>query len=48
MSKPVYLSLTILEISNIVAYEFYYDYVKMKYDKKENYVTWIHIILQYT
>ena len=34
MNKPVYLVLSILEISKIVLYEFWYDYVKQKYIKK--------------
>ena len=34
MSKPVYLGLSILELSEIVMYEFWYDYVKLKYIKK--------------
>ena len=31
MNKPVYLGLSILEISRIIMYEFWYDYVKLKY-----------------
>ena len=31
MNKPVYLGLSILEISKITMYEFWYDYVKSKY-----------------
>ena len=31
MSKPVYLGLSILDVSNTVMYEFWYDYVKPKY-----------------
>ena len=31
MSKPVYLGLSILEISKTVIYEFWYDYIKPKY-----------------
>ena len=34
MNKPVYLGLSILELSKILMYEFWYDYVKSKYDKK--------------
>ena len=41
MNKPVYLSLSILKLSKILIYEFWYDYVKPKYRKKENYVIWI-------
>ena len=31
MSKPVYLDLSILEISKTLIYEFGYDYIKPKY-----------------
>ena len=31
MKKPIYLELSILEISQIIMYEFWYDYVKKKY-----------------
>ena len=31
MNKPIYLRLSILEISKILIYEFWYDYVKPKY-----------------
>ena len=34
MNKPVYLGLSILESSEIVMYEFWYDYVKPKYYEK--------------
>ena len=34
MNKPVYLGLSILELSKIVMYEFWYDYVKPRYDEK--------------
>ena len=34
MNKPLYISLSILEISKIVMHEFWYDYVKSKYGKK--------------
>ena len=34
MNKPVYLDLSILEISKIVLYQFWYDYVKPKYGGK--------------
>ena len=32
--KPVYLRLSILELSKVLVYEFWYDYVKPKYDEK--------------
>ena len=31
MNKPMYLGLSILELSKILMYEFWYDYVKPKY-----------------
>ena len=34
MSKPVYLGLSILELSKIFMYKFWYDYVKPKYEEK--------------
>ena len=34
MNKPVYLGLSILELSKIVRYEFWYDYVKSKYGER--------------
>ena len=32
INKPIYLGLSILEISKILMYEFWYDYMKPKYD----------------
>ena len=32
MNNPIYLGLSILEISNILMYEFWYDYMKPKYN----------------
>ena len=34
MNKPIYLGLSILEISKILMYEFWYNYMKPKYDNK--------------
>ena len=34
MNKPVYLGLSILELSKILMYEFWYDYVKPRHGKK--------------
>ena len=34
MNKPVHLELSILELSKILMYEFWYDYVKPKYGEK--------------
>ena len=38
MNKPVYLGLSILEISKTLMYKFWYDYIKQKY---QNNTTWI-------
>ena len=35
MSKLVYLGLSILELSKLLMYEFWYDYVKLKYGEKK-------------
>ena len=42
MNKPVYLGLSILEMSKTVMYELWYDYVKLKYREL---VTWIQTTL---
>ena len=34
MNKPIYLGLSILEISKTLMYEFWYDYMKPKYNDK--------------
>ena len=34
MNKPIYLGLSKLDISKITMYEFWYDYVKIKYQDK--------------
>ena len=36
MNKPVYLVLSILEISKILMYEFWYNYMKPKYGDNVN------------
>ena len=36
INKPIYLGLSILEISKILMYEFWYDYMKPKYGDNEN------------
>ena len=36
LNKPVYLGLSILELSKILMYEFWYDYAKPKLLKKQN------------
>ena len=34
MNKPVYLGLSILELCKILMFDFWYDYVKPRYDEK--------------
>ena len=43
MNKPVYLGLSILQLSKILMYEFWYDYVKRKYGEKVKHGIWIQI-----
>ena len=47
MNKPVYLGLSLYEISKIVMNEFWYDFLKPIYGEKVNYVTSIEIDLLY-
>ena len=42
MNKPVYLGLSILEISKTMMYEFWYDYIMVII---QNCVIWILIVL---
>ena len=48
MNEPVYLALSIAELSKILMYEFWFDYVKIKYGKKQNCVIWIQRVSLYT
>ena len=41
MNKPVYLGLSILDLSKKVMYEFWYHYVKPKYGGNAKFVIWI-------
>ena len=42
MNKPIYLGFSILDLSKIVMYEFWYDYIKPKYGKKSNTMLYGH------
>ena len=42
MNKPVYLVLSILDLSKTVVYEFWCDYVEQKYGKNAKLI-WIEI-----
>ena len=48
MNKSVYLGLLIFELSKIVIYVFWYDYVKPKYDEKAKLRYWIQTVSLYT
>ena len=48
MNKPVHLGFSILELSKILMYEFWYDYVKPKYGKKEKILLYRYIVSFYT
>ena len=44
MNKPIYLRMSILDISKTLMYELWYDHIKPKHHNKnktgQNYVTW--------
>ena len=49
MNKPVCLRVSILELSKIFMYEFWYDHVKLKYDEKAKLRhMWIQRVSLYT
>ena len=45
MNKPVYLGLSILEISKTLMYEFWYDHINPKYQDNAKFGTWIQTVL---
>ena len=47
MNKLVYLGLSILELSKMLMHKFWYDYIKLKYDEKQNCLIWILTVLLY-
>ena len=42
---PLYLGMTMLDISETFMYKFWYDYIKPKYGDRANYVIQILIVL---
>ena len=44
MNKRAYLGLSVIALSKILTYEFWYDYVKPKYGEEQNCVIWIQIV----
>ena len=47
MNKPIYLGQSILDLNKTLMYEFYYEYLKLKYRNKKIYVTGIQTALSY-
>ena len=45
MNTPIYLGFSILDLSRIVIYEFWYEYMKLKYVDNVNLCIWILIVL---
>ena len=41
MNKPVYLGSSVLYLSKTVMCEFWYDYVKPKHGRMQDFVIWI-------
>ena len=48
MRKAVYIGQAVLDISKTLMYESWYDYIKPNMKIRQNYVTWIQIVLLYT
>ena len=47
MNNRFHLGLSILKLSKIAqVYEFWHDFVKPKYKKKQNYVIWIQTTVE--
>ena len=43
INKPAYLGFSILEVSKILMFEFWYDYIKL--NTMQNYYTWIQVAI---
>ena len=41
MNKPIYLRMSLLDISKTLMYKFWYDLLKQSIKKKQNYAIWI-------
>ena len=48
MTKPLYLGMSILDISKILMYEFWYDYINPKYGDRAKFCYKILIVLLFT
>ena len=48
MNKPGCLGLSILELSGILMYQFWYYYVKSKSGEKAKYIIWTQTVSLYT
>ena len=48
MTKPLYLGMSILNISKILMYEFWYNHIIPKYGEEQNYAIQILIALLFT
>ena len=48
MTKPLYLGMSILNISKILMYEFWYNHIIPKYGEEQNYAIQILITLLFT
>ena len=47
LNKPAYIGMCILELSKVLMYEFHYDYIRNKYDKKSKLLSTVTDSLMY-
>ena len=45
MNRPIYLGMSILQISKTLMYEFWYGYIKPSIKTMQNHVTWMQTAL---